>query len=301
VGRTTAIALLVDRHSLTVLVACAAAALSSCSSKSTRIGKVSSAGVEAELGRATGKHFTDRGWQVIDGISVIVHRIPQVTIGTDCAPSDHPAPAISLDATAERVADRCGPGTGWHVFDVPRRRTGHAFRRCAPETGDSLDWLKVPRFDDTRATMLACPALEGVPFENRLNAIVDESRARGGEASVAAYLKAMLAQPVLGVTEKGRDDWDLAWGKLPDANRASIVAERRGKASRLGRRRGGPAEWTRHTLYEIDVTNGTLVQALHWVMRSAKETMSRPAHVRLRALVHRGSERAGGPYRRSRW
>jgi hypothetical protein len=63
---------------------------------------------------------------------------------------------------------------------------------------------------------------------------------------------------------------------------ALTTARREGKASRLGRRRGGAAEWTRHPLYEIEVA---LERRPLWRAQKRRPTRMTWRYARLRVWI----------------
>lgn len=181
----------------------------------------------AEIVRTKGKQLTDRGWTEIDALSVEVdgQRYP-----TDCPPTDKPA--LAIDPDARRVAFQCSGGKGFQVVDL-RESKGKPFKRCELVAGATLDWSKVPTFEAARVSLLGCLSPEGAPDDNRFVDVVGESKARGGDASVVAFLVESadanpggVVQPRSGPfkAKDGGDDWDRTFEKLGDGDKAKVRA-----------------------------------------------------------------------------
>lgn len=182
----------------------------------------------AEAVRTRGKQLTDRGWSEIDGLAVEVdgQRYP-----IDCPPSEKPD--LAIDPEGRRVAFRCVGGKGFQVVDL-REGKGKPFKRCELVPGASLDWATVPTFEGARASLLGCRSVEGAPDDNRLPDVVAESKARGGDASVVQFLLESadvdpggVVQPRSGPfksTKDAGDDWDRAFDKLGDGDKAKVRA-----------------------------------------------------------------------------
>jgi hypothetical protein len=181
----------------------------------------------AELVRTKGKQLTDRGWSEFDGISV---EVDGQGYGTGCPPTDKPA--LAIDPEGRRVAFRCTSAAGFQVIDL-RESKGKPFKRCELVPGAALDWGKVPTFEGARVSLLGCRSTEGAPDDNRFPDIVTESKARGGDASVASFLVESadadpggVVQPRSGPfkAKDGGDDWDRAFEKLGDGDKAKVRA-----------------------------------------------------------------------------
>lgn len=245
--------------------------LLACGSTSERVIVSTKTAVSADIVRVTGERWTDRGKVRIDALEVVVHSSPKASVGTVCSPTEDTNPALSLDREAERVAYRCAPGKGWHVFDL-RKKRADAFRRCTTVAGDTLDWARVPAFEASRVSLMGCALTDAAAgMMQSFSSIVEESRARGGAKGVVDFLAETLAIRAEGsiIDAKGTDDWDRTFASLSAAERAGLAPR-----FRAALESGSELTAVRRALLHADLGDPTLVDALE---RAGKKLAAEPS------------------------